>query len=98
MAGRAASWGRRCPVFNRRWRGCRCRTGAHAEPPEGAFMSFVQPRKNAARSTAGIGVAVVLHIVLLWALMNGLGHKVMQVINPPIETKLIEEIKPPPPP
>jgi protein TonB len=61
-------------------------------------MSFVQPQKNTARFSAGIGVAVVFHIVLLWALMNGLGHKVMQVINAPIETKIIEEVKPPPPP
>jgi protein TonB len=61
-------------------------------------MSFVQPEKNAVRSTAGIGIAVAFHIVLLWALMNGLGHKVMQVINAPIETKIIEESKAPPPP
>jgi periplasmic protein TonB len=61
-------------------------------------MSFVQPEKNTAGRTAGIGVAVLFHIVLLWALMNGLGRKVMQVINAPIETKIIEEVKPPPPP
>jgi protein TonB len=61
-------------------------------------MSFVQPERSTARSTAGIGVAVAFHIVLLWALMNGLGRKVMQVINAPIETKIIEEVKAPPPP
>jgi protein TonB len=61
-------------------------------------MSFVQPQKNTARFSAGIGVAVVFHIVLVWALMNGLGRKVMQVINAPIETEIIEEVKPPPPP
>ena len=61
-------------------------------------MSFVQPQRNAAGFSAGIGVAVVFHIVLLWALMNGLGRKVMQVINAPIETQIIEEVKPPPPP
>ena len=61
-------------------------------------MSFVQPEKSATISTAGIGVAVAFHIVLLWALMNGLGHKVMQVINAPIETKIIDEVKAPLPP
>jgi len=61
-------------------------------------MSFVEPQTNTAGRSAGIGVAIVFHIVLLWALMNGLGHKVMQVINAPIETKIIEEVKPPPPP
>ena len=61
-------------------------------------MSFVQPEKNPSNYTAGIGVAIVFHVVLVWALMNGLGHKVMQVINAPIETRLVEEVKPPPPP
>jgi protein TonB len=61
-------------------------------------MSFVQPQRNTARQSAGIGVAILFHIVLIWALMNGLAHKVMQVINAPIETKIIEEVKPPPPP
>ena len=61
-------------------------------------MSFVQPQTNPARHSIGIGVAIIFHIVLIWALMNGLAHKVMTVINAPIETKIIEEIKPPPPP
>ena len=61
-------------------------------------MSFVQPQANPARNSVGIGVAIVFHIVLIWALMNGLAHKVMAVINAPIETKIIEEVKPPPPP
>ena len=61
-------------------------------------MSFVQPQTNPVRNSVGIGVAIVFHIVLIWALMNGLAHKVMAVINAPIETKIIEEVKPPPPP
>ena len=61
-------------------------------------MSFVQPQRNTARHTAGIGVAIVFHIALIWALMNGLAHTVMQVINAPIETRIIDEVKPPPPP
>ena len=61
-------------------------------------MSFVQPQRSMAQHSAGISAAVVLHIVLVWALMNGLAHKVMQVINSPIETKIIEEVKPSPPP
>ena len=61
-------------------------------------MSYVQPQTNATRQSMGIGVAIVFHIVLVWALMNGLARKVVQAISAPIETKLIEEIKPPPPP
>ncbi len=61
-------------------------------------MSFVEPQRSSARYSAGIVVAVAFHIALIWALMNGLGRKVMQVINAPMETKIVEEIKPPPPP
>ena len=61
-------------------------------------MSFVEPQDNSTRYTAGIVVAVVFHIVLVWALMNGLARQVVQAISAPIETKLIEEVKPPPPP
>jgi periplasmic protein TonB len=61
-------------------------------------MSFVDPQRSSARYSAGIVVAVVFHIALIWALINGLGHKVMQVIDAPMETKIVEEIKQPPPP
>lgn len=61
-------------------------------------MSFVQPKTNPARLSTGVAVAIVFHIVLVWALMNGLASKVVKAITEPIETKIIEEIKPPPPP
>jgi len=43
-------------------------------------------------------VAIVIHIALVWALINGLAHKIVKAISEPIETRIIEEIKPPPPP
>jgi protein TonB len=46
----------------------------------------------------GLGVVVLLHIVLGYALVNGLGRKLVDVIKAPIETKIIDEVKPPPPP
>jgi periplasmic protein TonB len=61
-------------------------------------VSFIAPQRNPARQSAGIGVAIVFHIALIWALMNGLAHKVMQVISAPIETTIVEEVKPPSPP
>jgi len=44
---------------------------------------------------------VALHIALIWALANGLARKVVEVLAPPIQTDIIEEVKqdePPPPP
>jgi protein TonB len=61
-------------------------------------MSFVQPQGNTTRRSVVIVAAVLFHIVLIWALMNGLAKKVAQVISEPIETKIIEAVKPPPPP
>lgn len=52
-----------------------------------------------------VGVFILIvgfHILLVWGLANGLAHRVVELIAPPIETSLIEEIKkqdlPPPPP
>lgn len=55
-----------------------------------------QPRP--VRRYAGIAVVLLLHVVFIWALMNGLANKVVQVIQKPIETRIIEPVKPPPPP
>ena len=43
-------------------------------------------------------MVAALHVVLGWALVNGLARKMVEVIKGPIETKIIDEIKPPPPP
>ncbi|MGU7773825.1 energy transducer TonB [Burkholderia sp. MR1-5-21] len=61
-------------------------------------MDFAQQQRNPMKHAVGIGAVVVLHILLGWALLNGLGRKVIEVIKAPIETKIIEEVKPPPPP
>ncbi len=41
---------------------------------------------------------LALHLVLGWALVNGLAQRLVEVIKSPLETKIIEEVKPPPPP
>jgi protein TonB len=46
---------------------------------------------------AGFGIVAGMHLLLGWALVSGLQHKVMDVIKGPIETRIIEEPKPPPP-
>ncbi|MEK8048324.1 energy transducer TonB, partial [Ideonella sp. LYT19W] len=51
-------------------------------------------KKNKA---TGLLIVAGLHVVLGWALVNGLARKIVEVVKAPIETKIIEEIKPPPP-
>jgi len=45
---------------------------------------------------------IALHIFIAWALASGLARKVVEVIAPPIEADIVEEVKqedePPPPP
>lgn len=62
------------------------------------MMDFGQQQTNPARKTAGIALVFLLHAALIYALVTGLARKVVDVIQQPVETKLVEEVKPPPPP
>lgn len=49
----------------------------------------------------GLGFVVLFHVLLVWGLANGLARKAIELLPAPIETKIIEDIKPPaeePPP
>ena len=61
-------------------------------------MDFAQQQRNPTKHIAGLAFVVLLHIGIIYALINGLARKVVEVIQQPLETKIIEEIKPPPPP
>lgn len=64
----------------------------------GRPREFGKKQQNPARRFGGIAIVLVLHILLVYALLNGLATKVVQVIQHPIETRIIEPVKPPPPP
>jgi periplasmic protein TonB len=59
---------------------------------------FGRKKQSPARRFGGIAAVIALHVVLVYALLNGLANKVEHVIERPIETKIIEPVKPPPPP
>jgi protein TonB len=49
----------------------------------------------------GFTIVVILHVLLVYGLINGLARKIVEVVSQPLETKIIEELKPPddkPPP
>ena len=58
----------------------------------------------AARSTrpgpqlTGFALVVALHVALVYALVNGLARRIVDIVHPPIETKVIEEVRKKPPP
>jgi protein TonB len=63
-------------------------------------MQLGQAQPENHRRMVGLGGVVVFHALLIWALVSGLARKAIEVLPAPIETKLIEEVKPPdePPP
>ncbi len=67
-------------------------------------MSYADPRNPGRRLTSLVAVGI-FHVLLIYALMHGLARKIVEVVRPPLETKIIEEMKrppqeqqPPPPP
>jgi len=61
-------------------------------------VDFAQQQRNPSRHLTSIGIVVLMHLLLGYALVSGLARKVVEVIKQPIETKIIEEVKKPPPP
>ena len=54
-------------------------------------------QKDSSRRLTGLVAVVAFHVVLVYALVHGLARKIVEVVRPPLETKIIEEIKAPPP-
>ena len=61
-------------------------------------MDFSNRQQEPGKKFLGIGLVIAFHAILVYALLNGLGHKIVQIIQKPLETKMVEEVKPPPPP
>ena len=62
-------------------------------------MDYADTQRSGGKHAVGFGVVVVLHLILGWALLNGLAQRMVEVIKGPLDTKIIEEqAKPPPPP
>lgn len=61
-------------------------------------MDYAQQQRNPTKHLVGIVVVILLHVALIYGLVSGLARKVVEVVKKPLETQIIEEIKPPPPP
>lgn len=61
-------------------------------------MDYAQQQRNPARHLISFSLVVLLHVIVVYALVNGLARKIVDVIKKPIETKIVEERKAPPPP
>ena len=61
-------------------------------------MDFAQQQRNPAKHLVGITFVILFHVLLVYALINGLAQRVVEKIKKPVEVKIVEEVKPPPPP
>jgi protein TonB len=61
-------------------------------------MDYAQQQRNPSKHLIGFGLVVLLHVVVVYALINGLARKVVEVIKQPLETKIVEEVNKPKPP
>lgn len=61
------------------------------------MLSYAQQQRNPARHLVGIGAVIAFHVVVIYALVNGLARKAIEVIRQPLETRIIEEARKPPP-
>lgn len=59
-------------------------------------------RQDPKKRMIGLVGVVIFHVLLVWGLVSGLARKAIELLPPPIETKLLEdaptEEEPPPPP
>ncbi|MDB5971962.1 MAG: Gram-negative bacterial tonB protein [Hydrocarboniphaga sp.] len=58
-------------------------------------------KPQTSRRMYSIGAVVLFHMLLIYGLVNGLARKAIELLPPPIETKILDEVKtdePPPPP
>jgi len=60
-------------------------------------VDYAQSQRSWGKHAPSIALVVILHLGIGYALVTGLARKVVEVIKAPIETKIIEEIKKPPP-
>jgi protein TonB len=60
-------------------------------------MDYAQRQRSPGKHLASIAAVVILHVLVLYALVNSSLPKIAAIIQAPIEIKIIEEIRKPPP-
>jgi protein TonB len=54
--------------------------------------------KNPGKNLTGITIVIVLHLIVAYGIVSGLGKRMVSKMAEAVETKIIEDVKPPPPP
>jgi protein TonB len=72
--------------------------GGAAARSEGFGMTYLQQPRSPLQTLPGLGLVILLHVGLIYALLNGLGTNVVEKFSPPTTVRFIDSTKPPPPP
>jgi protein TonB len=62
------------------------------------LVDFAEDRKMSVNRMIGIGIVLLLHVFLIYALVTGLASSAIDVIKKPLEIKIISAPPAPPPP
>lgn len=60
-------------------------------------MNFSELENNSAKRLIGIGAVILLHLIVGYILMSGLGKNILKPVEKPVELQIIQDIKPPEP-
>ncbi len=60
-------------------------------------MNFTHNEKSTGKNFTGITIVVLLHVLVAYGIVTGLGTRLVAKMVAPVETKIIEEVAPPPP-
>jgi len=61
-------------------------------------MNYAQQQRDPGKHAIGIGFVILMHVLLVYALLTGLGRAIVDVVKKPLSATIIEELKLPPPP
>ncbi len=61
-------------------------------------MDYARQQRDPTKHAIGITFVILFHVVLIYALLNGLGRAIVEVVKKPLTATIIEELKLPPPP
>ena len=61
-------------------------------------MDYARQQRDPTKHAIGIAFVVLFHVLVIWALLSGLGKAIVEVVKKPLNATIIEEIKLPPPP
>jgi periplasmic protein TonB len=61
-------------------------------------MDYAQQQRDPTKHAIGVAFVILMHVLLIYALISGLGRAIVEVVKKPLTATIIEELKLPPPP